>query len=70
MGDQKDRILKIIRLKDLKSYYLEKYALEQMIEHNLCDLGFPRLISCLEGKEHVEMLIDAQGMNLRKLQQE
>jgi len=59
IGDHRDKILKIIRKKDLKSYYLEKYALEQILENNMCDFGFPRLISCLEGKEHVEMLIDA-----------
>lgn len=37
---------------------------------DLLKKGFPRLISCIDGKDHSEMLIEAQGMNLRKLQQE
>ena len=59
VGGRKDKILKIIRQNHLKSYYLEKYALEQIKANNLCQYGFPTLISCLEGNDHVEMLIDA-----------
>ena len=70
INESKDKILKIIRQKDFKSFQFEKHALLELKSNNHCDKGFPNLISVMEGKDHAEMLIDAQGQNLRKLYKE
>lgn len=51
----------------MKSYNLEKKALLEFKQNNLCNFGFPELISCLEDEDHAEMLLEALGFNLRQV---
>ena len=62
-----DYYLKIIQHKDLKSYQLEKKALTEFKNNDLCRFGFPELISSIENEDHAEMLIEALGFNLRQV---
>jgi len=49
----------------MKSYALEKNALEAFKAKDLCRHGFPELISSIEAEDHSEMLLEALGFNLR-----
>lgn len=69
VGEAHDSILKIVQEKDIKSYNQEKTALLDIQRNNLCKDGFPNLLSCLEAPAHSEMVIQAFGQNLRKIQQ-
>lgn len=60
-----DYYLKIIQKADMKSYALEKNALDAFKAKDLCRFGFPELVSFIEAEDHSEMLIEALGFNLR-----
>jgi virulence-associated protein VapD len=58
-------VLKLYKQEDLKSYTKEKNILIKLRDAGKCHLGFPLLISIMEGPNHSELLMEALGANLK-----
>jgi len=68
-------VLKIYKNEDKKSYQKEITVFKKLaelkqnreVDHDLEMVGFPELISSIDGKNSAEILMEALGPNLRKL---
>jgi hypothetical protein len=72
--DQKEVVLKIYKNEDIKSYFKEIAVFRKLMEIKTNPdlmqegyVGFPEMISNLEGNQSAEILMEALGPNLRKL---
>ena len=63
----KEMICKIIKNADLKSFTNELKALQAINDCGLWEHGFPRILSTMQDEEQFEILIEAQGKNLRQV---
>lgn len=63
-------ICKIIKNSDLKSFQSEHKALKAIMDTGLWEHGFPRILSTMQDEEQFELLIEAQGKNLRLVMDE
>lgn len=61
-------VLKLYKQEDLKSYIKEKNILIKLRDEGKCHLGFPLLISIMEGPNQSELVMEALGANLKQLQ--
>lgn len=60
-------VLKLYLPEQMKSYEREKSILIRLRDEGKCQLGFPLLISIMEGQTHAELLMEALGANLKSL---